>query len=120
VLRRELERRDLLQLPRVFISPSCGSEVQRLREYVRRLQGQTVESPGEPAVLCHAVLSACLVPWGGTSDAKADCFRLVHAASHAPASLFLAVPSTYVHPPTHRFSPSPSLSLSHSSQMSKV
>jgi hypothetical protein len=71
VLRRELERRDLLQPPRVFISPGCDSEVQRLREYVRRLQGQLVESPGGPAVLrcavlccavlCHAALFMCAV-----------------------------------------------------------
>jgi hypothetical protein len=46
VLRRELERRDLLVKPKVHISPSCGTEVQRLREYVRRLQGQLAESPG--------------------------------------------------------------------------
>jgi len=46
VLRRELERRALLQVPHIHISPTCGIEVQRLREYVRRLQGQLAERPG--------------------------------------------------------------------------
>jgi hypothetical protein len=45
-LRRELERRQLLRLPRVHVSPSLGAETQRLREYVRRLQGNLAERPG--------------------------------------------------------------------------
>lgn len=46
VLWRELLRRDLLVLPKVHISPACAHQEQRLREYVRRLQGQLAESPG--------------------------------------------------------------------------
>lgn len=46
-LRRDLERRHLLKVPLVYISPSLGNETQRLREYVRRLQGSLAESPGE-------------------------------------------------------------------------
>jgi hypothetical protein len=46
VLWRDLQRRDLLVMPKVHISPSCGHQEQRLREYVRRLQGQLAESPG--------------------------------------------------------------------------
>jgi hypothetical protein len=45
-LRRELERRQLLQLPRVHVSPLLGPETQRLREYVRRLQGNLAERAG--------------------------------------------------------------------------
>jgi hypothetical protein len=45
-LRRELERRQLLALPRVHVSPSLGPETQRLREYVRRLQGNLAERAG--------------------------------------------------------------------------
>lgn len=46
-LRRDLERRRLLKVPLVYISPSLGNETQRLREYVRRLQANLAESPGE-------------------------------------------------------------------------
>jgi hypothetical protein len=44
MLRRELERRQLLQTPLVFVSPALGPEQLRLREYVRRLQGNLAES----------------------------------------------------------------------------
>lgn len=45
-LRRELERRALLQQPRVHVSAALGPETQRLREYVRRLQAELAERPG--------------------------------------------------------------------------
>lgn len=63
MLRRELERRDLLVKPKVHISPSCGTEVQRLREYVRRLQGQLAESPGVLSTKHIHANHMCV--WGG-------------------------------------------------------
>lgn len=45
-LRRELERRQLLRVPLVYVSPALGPETQRLREYVRRLQANLAERPG--------------------------------------------------------------------------
>jgi hypothetical protein len=61
VLWRDLQRRDLLVVPKVHISPSCGHQEQRLREYVRRLQGQLAESPGE--LLCQLC-------WWGSTEAR--------------------------------------------------
>lgn len=52
-LRRDLERRRLLKVPLVYISPSLGNETQRLREYVRRLQANLAESPGTTHNIMH-------------------------------------------------------------------
>eukprot|EP00878_Enallax_costatus_P033747 GHUV01037300.1.p1 GENE.GHUV01037300.1~~GHUV01037300.1.p1 ORF type:complete len:195 (+),score=40.87 GHUV01037300.1:480-1064(+) len=56
-LRRDLERRRLLKVPLVYISPSLGNETQRLREYVRRLQANLAETPGGAEVAAAAAAS---------------------------------------------------------------
>lgn len=73
-IRRELERRKLLRMPLVYVSPLIGpGETTRLREYVRRLQGSLAEASGEmmdgwPRNMCVCV-RACA--WKGMGNAAA-------------------------------------------------
>jgi hypothetical protein len=61
-LRRELEKRKLLAVPRVRVSTRLEpNQIQRVREGVRRMHGQLVESPSEfgQRLGCRACCALC-------------------------------------------------------------